>query len=117
MWNAVDAATYGLQVAIAVAHLSRSPAAAPLLPPLCAAQAVLLFSRLNYFSRLFADRFSFLDSLKQVCGDAGTGRRGACRRRRERQTQPFRLTTQHAATAHCNQPTHTHTHIHTQIII
>ncbi len=30
------------------------------------AQCVLLFFRLNYFSRLFANKFSFLDSLKQV---------------------------------------------------
>ena len=64
------------QIAITVVHLGRgSYLSSALLPTLIAAQCVLLFFRLNYFSRLFANRFSLVDSLKQVraCVCAGGG--------------------------------------------
>ena len=71
VWNAVDVATYALQIAITCLHLLRPPAAAAAawLPPLVAAQAVLLFSRLNFFSRLYANRVDSINTLKQVCCD------------------------------------------------
>lgn len=53
-----------------------SPGPDPLQAPPCShppsrraeSQVVLLFFRLNYFSRLFVDRFSFLDTLQRVMG-------------------------------------------------
>jgi len=68
VWNLVDLATYGLQIAISTMHLGRIGSTSSLLTGMMSAQCVLLFFRLNYFSRLFANRFSFLDSLKQVGG-------------------------------------------------
>ncbi|GBF92276.1 flagellar associated protein [Raphidocelis subcapitata] len=70
VWNLLDIGTYALQISIAVVHLGRGTyLSASLLPALIAVQCVLLFFRLNYFSRLFANRFSLVDSLKQVIQD------------------------------------------------
>jgi hypothetical protein len=54
------------QIGIAAMHLGRIALTSSVLSAMVSAQCVLLFFRLNYFSRLFANRFSFLDSLKQV---------------------------------------------------
>jgi hypothetical protein len=77
--------TLRTQVAIVYMHVTRTALTGNLLPSLVAAQAVLLFFRLNFFSRLFASRFNFLDSLKQVRDSSLAGVR-------RRQAKPSRAT-------------------------
>jgi hypothetical protein len=54
------------QIGIAAMHLGRIGLDSTVLSAMVAAQCVFLYFRLNYFSRLFASRFSLVDSLKQV---------------------------------------------------
>lgn len=56
-----------LQVLITVLHLGRIALDEGWLSVVVASQSVLLWFRLNYFSRVFgSSRFSFLDTLKQA---------------------------------------------------
>ncbi|KAI8467566.1 MAG: hypothetical protein J3K34DRAFT_523650 [Monoraphidium minutum] len=69
LWNTLDLCTYGLQIAIVALHFTRVGIDTNWFVDMVAVQCVLLFFRLNYFSRLFANKFSFLDSLQQVVMD------------------------------------------------
>lgn len=64
MWNTLDMLTYVTQVAITVLHLGRIHLNEDWLSVAMALQCILLWFRLQYFSRVFkSTRFSFLDSL------------------------------------------------------
>eukprot|EP00879_Flechtneria_rotunda_P016529 GHRR01017298.1.p1 GENE.GHRR01017298.1~~GHRR01017298.1.p1 ORF type:complete len:419 (+),score=119.78 GHRR01017298.1:343-1599(+) len=71
VWNALDVVTYSFQIAISVLHFGRDYLAAGWLSVLVAFQCVLLWFRLNYFSRLFggSSSFSMIDSMRQVVVD------------------------------------------------
>jgi hypothetical protein len=72
VWNALDTATYVCQAAICYLHLSRVGADSGWLSIVVAFQSVCLWTRLNYFSRLFGQSsfsFSFVDSLRAVVRD------------------------------------------------
>lgn len=71
LWNLLDVLTYGLQIAIAVMHLGRLYLASGWLSVLVAFQCVLLWFRLNYFSRVFggSSSFSIIESMQQVVVD------------------------------------------------
>eukprot|EP00878_Enallax_costatus_P003598 GHUV01003812.1.p1 GENE.GHUV01003812.1~~GHUV01003812.1.p1 ORF type:complete len:573 (+),score=199.32 GHUV01003812.1:368-2086(+) len=71
LWNALDVFTYSLQVAISVMHLGRLYLASGWLSVLVAFQCVLLWFRLNYFSRVFggSSSFSIIESMQQVVVD------------------------------------------------
>jgi hypothetical protein len=73
IWNALDTVTYVFQALITLLHLSRVGADSGWLSVVVAVQAVALWLRLNYFSRLFGQSsfsFSFVDSLRDVVSDA-----------------------------------------------
>ncbi|KAF8067423.1 hypothetical protein HT031_002471 [Scenedesmus sp. PABB004] len=71
LWNALDVITYALQVAIVVLHLGRMSLASGWLSVLVAFQCVLLWFRLNYFSRVFggSNSFSIIESMQRVVVD------------------------------------------------
>lgn len=71
LFNALDVITYSLQIAIAVMHMGRLYLGSGWLSVLVAFQCVLLWFRLNYFSRVFggSSSFSIIESMKQVVLD------------------------------------------------
>lgn len=71
LWNLLDVFTYSLQISIAVMHLGRLYLASGWLSALVAFQCVLLWFRLNYFSRVFggSSSFSIIESMQQVVVD------------------------------------------------
>jgi hypothetical protein len=75
VWNGLDTITYVFQALITLLHISRVGADSGWLSIVVAVQAVALWTRLTYFSRLFGSSsfsFSFVDSLTDVVNDAGS---------------------------------------------
>lgn len=67
LWNALDASTYFIQIAITVMHLGRWWTKSQLLTSLLAAQCILLVFRLQWFTQAFQSiRFAFLPIIKEV---------------------------------------------------
>eukprot|EP00775_Hariotina_reticulata_P013536 gene13536-13662_t len=71
LWNMLDVVTYTLQGLITFIHLTRLHLDSGWLSVLVAFQCVLLWFRLNYFSRVFggSSSFSIIESMQQVVVD------------------------------------------------
>lgn len=71
LWNALDVLTYSLQAGITALHLGRIHLESGWLSVLVAFQCVMLWFRLNYFSRVFggSSSFSIIESMQRVVVD------------------------------------------------
>ncbi|DBA98675.1 hypothetical protein WJX77_002585 [Trebouxia sp. C0004] len=70
IWNLMDLATYFLQIAIDVLHLSRLNVRSEVLSILVASQCLLLWLKIQYFARVFQPtKNAFVDTLRSVVAD------------------------------------------------
>ncbi|DBA86726.1 TPA: hypothetical protein ACH3X2_005431 [Trebouxia sp. C0005] len=70
IWNLMDLATYFLQIAIDVLHLSRLNVRSEILSILVASQCLLLWLKIQYFARVFQPtKNAFVDTLRSVVAD------------------------------------------------
>eukprot|EP00210_Caulerpa_lentillifera_P005001 g4775.t1 len=69
-WNMIDAAMYTLQILILAVYCNRSSVKEEWYSVVLASQCVLLFAKIQYFSRVFdTSRGSLVDTLKVVIGE------------------------------------------------
>lgn len=71
IWSVLNSLAYVLQIAISVVHLVRSHVASPSFSVVLAMQCLLLFTKVQYYSRVLqCPRTSFVDTLRAVMGEA-----------------------------------------------
>lgn len=69
-WNMIDTAMYTLQILILIVYFDRSSIKSGWYSAVLACQCVLLFAKIQYFSRVFdTSRGSLVDTLKVVIGE------------------------------------------------
>ncbi|GBF94613.1 hypothetical protein Rsub_06728 [Raphidocelis subcapitata] len=72
LWNTLDSSAYVLQIAISAVHLQRSQVASPAFSIVLAAQCLLLYTKVQYYSRVLQSaNTSFVDTLRAVLADSG----------------------------------------------